>query len=148
VVWSPQHPLRAWSSTTTTSKYRKQRATKGEESRAALHFGGFESKSCIIFGRNCMLGCIEEGLIAQPRISIMWILFQSSNLNVILIPLGQLMLFKYEENSPRISAMLLLVGWPELCAVGQHSKLQLRDKNMARLRSIIFMKGCEGVGES
>jgi hypothetical protein len=50
------------------------------------------------------------------------------------------MLFKCERDSPRISAMLLLVGWPELCAVGQHSKLHLRDKNMARLRSIVFMK--------
>jgi len=70
----------------------------------------------------------------------MWILFQSSNLSVILTPLGQLVLFKYERDSPRISAMLLLVGWPELCAVGQHSKLHLRDKNMARLRSIAFMK--------
>jgi hypothetical protein len=43
-------------------KVSQTKGNKGGESRAALHFGGFESKSCIIFGRNCMLGRIEEAL--------------------------------------------------------------------------------------
>jgi hypothetical protein len=56
------------------------------------------------------------------------------------------MLFKQQCDRPRISAMRSLAVWPELCAVGHLIKIHLRDKNMARLRSVIFMNegGNEG----